>query len=87
MAREVFVSLDGGPARSYRLALSGHGAIAPGTTTRGRLLYPFGRPRLVDPGDWIEMEILGRDTKAVGNAAVYRAARRDAAAPEGVPGA
>jgi hypothetical protein len=87
MAREVFVSLDGGRPGMMRVEVGGRGHIPAGTAARGRWLLPHGRRRLADPGGWIELEILGSDPKAIGNAAVYRAARRDAAAPEGVPGA
>jgi hypothetical protein len=75
MAREVFVKLDRHPVAMMRLELTGRGHIPPGTEARGRRLLPFGRPRLADPKDWIEMVIGGMGPKKIGNSVVYRATR------------
>lgn len=75
MAKEAFVSVDGGPPLFMKLEIGGFGLIPVGTVARGRLLCWNGRGRLVDPKRSIEMRIDGYDRKAIGNAGVYRASR------------
>jgi hypothetical protein len=80
--RELWISLDGGSPRLMRLELSGYGHVPVGTVTRGRVLMPYGRSKLADPANWIDLEVIEiTRPESIGGHVCYAARKRSEVAP------